>query len=300
MMEQYFGIKELYQVTLRAKTPMQFGERYIEAEEPVLYFENVSMAVLNEQQRPIMARGGWANLPHVIWEDRSEVNFSMQEGVLSSVGMGILMSANVMKMDDDTKLYVPMREEFDFDKTLDINNGTSSAPRIVLQHWPIEYPTKKIFIFEYNRHAIQKKIYGKLIKDSIGINGEPEPTLELYYDKNLQEPADDNDKHYLVDYYYEYEDKALTYLLQKERFNGLFTLEGKFYSKDENEGKNYTNIIYMPKVRIMSDINLRLGERANPTVATFNIVGLPENMGGMKKSVILEITRLNDNIDEED
>jgi len=79
-----------------------------------------------------MARGGWANLPHVIWEDRSEVNFSMQEGVLSSVGMGILMSANVMKMDDDTKLYVPMREEFDFDKTLDINNGTSSAPRIVL------------------------------------------------------------------------------------------------------------------------------------------------------------------------
>jgi len=56
----------------------------------------------------------------------------------------------------------------------------------------------------------------------------------------------------------------------------------------------------MPKVRIMSDINLRLGERANPTVATFNIVGLPENMGGMKKSVILEITRLNDNIDEED
>ena len=75
MMDQYFGIKELYEVVLRAKTPMQFGERYIEAGEPVLYFENVSMSVLNERNSLIMARGGWANMPRVIWEDRSEVQF---------------------------------------------------------------------------------------------------------------------------------------------------------------------------------------------------------------------------------
>jgi len=46
MIDQYFGTKELYEVVLRAKTPMQFGERRLEADEPVLYFENVSMSLL--------------------------------------------------------------------------------------------------------------------------------------------------------------------------------------------------------------------------------------------------------------
>ena len=95
MMDQYFGHKELYSVVLRAKNQMQFGDRYIEADEPVLYFDNVNMSLLTEQNRPIFARGGWVNMPHVIWEERQEVQFQMIEGVMSSVGMSILMSANV-------------------------------------------------------------------------------------------------------------------------------------------------------------------------------------------------------------
>jgi len=59
MIDQYFGVKELYEVVLRAKAPMKFGDRYIEADEPVLYFDNVTMSVLSEDSRPIMARGGW-------------------------------------------------------------------------------------------------------------------------------------------------------------------------------------------------------------------------------------------------
>jgi hypothetical protein len=53
----------------------------------------------------------------------------------------------------------------------------------------------------------------------------------------------------------------------------------------------------MPKVRVVSDINLRLGERADPTMSVFNIIGLPESLGGNKKSLILEITRLGEDLD---
>ena len=93
--DQNYGIKELYEVVLKAKTPMMFGSRYIEADEPVLYFENINMAVLSEQSNPIMARGGWSNMPRVIWEDRSEVQFSLKQGVMTSAGMSILLSASV-------------------------------------------------------------------------------------------------------------------------------------------------------------------------------------------------------------
>lgn len=288
MTDQYFGVKELYEVVLKANTPMQFGSRYLEEGEPVLYFENVNMALLSEHSSPIMARGGWSNMPRVIWEDRSEVSFSLTEGVMSSISMGILLSASVSEPNKTESLLVPKRE----------GPFTLENHQLELKHWPVPYTKKKTFIYEYDRDVAQRKMYGKRIygkKDPFDENIEI-PCLEVYEDKELTILADE-DKKYIVDYYYEYSNEALIYTIQKERFNGLFTLEGKFYSKDENDGLNYTNLIYMPKVRIVSDINLRLGERANPSVSEFNIIGIPENKIGNKNGLILEITRLAEDID---
>ena len=297
MMDQRFGHKELYEVVLRAKTPMQFGDRHIETDEPVLYFEDVNMSVLTEQNRPIFARGGWANMPRVIWDDRQEVQFQMVDGVMSSVGMSMLLSANVLSQQDKQPLYIHMKEG-PFEPTSlkeEIDGVEVDVPYIELKNKPIFYPEKKIFIFDYERSAIQDKIYGAYVpefQDELGIT---HYRMKLYSNKNLKEPAEKGRK-YVIDYYYKYEDEALIYSVQKERFNGLFTLEAKFYSKDENEGKRYTNVLYMPKVRIVSNINLRLGERADPTVSTFNIIGLPETVGD-QKNLIMEITRLGTDID---
>ena len=285
MIDQYFGHKELYEVVLRAKNPMQFGNRYIEAEEPVLYFDNINMSLLTEQNKPVFARGGWANMPRVIWDERSEVQFQIIDGVMSQVGMSILLGANVASKQINKPLYINKREG-----PFTMINGC-----IDLQHRPVEPNIKKTFIFDYDRDAIQEKIYGKRIEGIIDGFGNPVNRIELYKDKNLTTPAENNRK-YMVDYYYEYEDEALIYTVQKERFNGLFTLEAKFYSKDENEGQNYTNVLWMPKVRIVSNIDLRLGERADPTVSTFNIIGLPETVGDYK-NLIMDITRLNTDID---
>ena len=286
MIEQNFGHKELYSVVLRAKTPMIFGDREIVAEEPILYFDNVNMSLLNETNQPKFARGGWGNMPHVIWEDRSEITFQMIEGVMSNVGMGILMSAKVLKREHDNVIYINKKEG-----PLDLVDGC-----VILSHMPVSYNVKKTFIFDYDRKAIQQKLYGRFVDKRDPFD--PEiilPCIEIFEDKNLTIPVE-NSRKIFVDYYYEYRDEALIYSLERERFNGLFTLEGKFYSKDENEGKQYTNILYMPKVRVASNINLRLGERADPTVSTFTIIGMPEAVGN-NKNLIAEITRLNGNID---
>lgn len=287
MIDQYFGVKELYEVVLKAKVPMQFGSRRLEEGEPVLYFENVSISMLSERNSPIMARGGWSNMPRVIWEDRSEVTFSLTEGVMSSISMGILLSANMTEKQEGTSIAVPMREgPFE----LDTGGG------FYLNHYPILPPQKKVFIYEYERDVGQRKVYGTIDRTRYNpLTGEIEPYIILFDDKQKTIEADAT-KHYMVDYYYEYKDEALIYLIQKERFNGLFTLEGKFYSKDENGGLNYTNLIYMPKVRVVSDINLRLGERADPTTSVFNIVGMPEKTDD-SNNLIVRITRLNQDID---
>lgn len=279
MIDQYFGIKELYEVVLKAKTPMQFGSRRLEEGEPVLYFENISISMLSERSSPIMARGGWSNMPRVIWEDRSEVVFSLTEGVMSSISMSILLSANMSEKKEGVAILIPKREgPFELDE----------EDCFVLQHMPVFPPVKKVFIYEYERDVGQKKVYGEIVETKQNIFGESYPRIRV---KDA-----DVTKRYIVDYYYENRDEALIYLIQKERFNGLFTLEGKFYSKDENEGMNYTNLIYMPKVRVVSDINLRLGERADPTTSVFNIVGMPEKTDE-SNNLIVKIIRLNQDVD---
>ena len=270
---------------------MQFGSRYLEAQQPVLYFQNINFASLTERNSPIMAKGGWGNLPHVIWQDRAEVEFRLSEGVMSAVSMGVLLSASVAESKKNEPILVHKRQGPDVLKEGNL---------FYLKHWPVDSTVKKTFIYEYQRDVAQRKMYGERIfgmpdpfDDSV-----ERPCLKVYEDKELQILADQT-KEYIVDYYYQYTDEALIYSVQKERFNGLFTLEGKFYTKDENDGINYTNLIYMPKVRVVSDINLRLGERADPSVATFNIIGMPQNTVNSRKGLILEITRLNKNIDDE-
>lgn len=289
MLDQYYGAKELYEVVLRARTPMNFGSRYIEEGESVLYFTNITMAALREQRTPVMARGGWANLPHVIWEDSSGVEFTLTEGVVSSISMGMLLSALTLAPQPDEPLLVNKTEG---------PYSLNDEHQLFLEHWPVGRDKKKTFIFEYERDVPQRKVYGKRIPGKVDpFNTKADrPCIEVYEDKELQQLAD-LDKQYIVDYYYEYKDEALIYTVQKERFNGLFTLEGKFYQKDENDGLDYTNIIYMPKVRVVSDINLRLGERADPATSVFNIIGMPENVVGNGKNVIMKITRLSSDID---
>lgn len=281
MIDRDFGTKELYEVVLKAKTPMQFGSRYLEVGEPVLYFENIQIAMLAEKSHAIMARGGWSNMPRVIWEDRSEVTFTITKGVMSSISMGVLLSAHMAEKQKTTPLFVPKREG-----PYELENDDC----IQLTHMPIFPPQRKVFIYEYEYNIAQKKVYGEIVNITHNAHGEELPIIRI---KNA-----DRTKRYIVDYYYQYNDESIEYLVQKNRFNGLFTLEGKFYSKDENEGRRYTNLVYMPKVRVVSDINLRLGERADPTTSVFTIIGLPE-ITEDSDNLIVKVQRLNEDIDSD-
>lgn len=96
-----------------------------------------------------MARGGWANLPRVIWEDRSEVTFTLSEGVMSSISMGILLSANVTNATKEKALDISKREgPFTLVPYMD---GDKEVKVLYLMNEPVLYPEKKTFIFEYAR-----------------------------------------------------------------------------------------------------------------------------------------------------
>jgi hypothetical protein len=141
---------------------------------------------------------------------------------------------------------------------------------------------KKFFAFYYDLNNIQKKI-------------EVKPTI---IDEKLRIISFGKEyayKNILCDYYFNYNKDVILYSMARERFTNLYSLEATFLMKDENDGLLHTGLLRMPKVRVVSNINLRMGERADPSVSTFNIIAIPESKGN-RESVVCEVLYLDEDI----
>ena len=167
---------------------------------------------------------------------------------MSDIGFALISNAKVITKSSGLKLARSEKIELD-------ENGKG----IFHKYLPCE--DKPIYCFLYDNRLIQKKIAPQTINYEDGV-------IEFgkqYHDSTV-----------IVDYYFDYEDSANIYILEKDRFNGLFELEGRFYRKGEEDGINRTTLFRLPKVRINSNLSLQLGELASPSISTFNIIATPQ------------------------
>ena len=57
--------------------------------------------------------------------------------------------------------------------------------------------------------------------------------------------------------------------------NGYMKLTAKMRLKDDTTGQIKTGILEIPRVRLMSNLSMRLGVNITPMVSTFNLQGEP-------------------------
>jgi hypothetical protein len=100
-----------------------------------------------------------------------------------------------------------------------------------------------------------------------------------------------------VDFQYNYTNGATIMTVGHKLINGFLYLEGKTRVKDDITGKTHTAILRIPRLKLVSDLSMRLGREAGPLLANFSAVGYPEGGGRDKK--VMEMLFLNDDIDAE-
>ena len=264
---QEMGIKDLEHVVLKARDHITLGDRSYVPGEPILYFENIQIALLSENTRMVAAQGGYLNQPRVIWEDRDNTTFQFSNGTLNQLSLNMLLEANMLH---EMEVFVPHHDVYELDE-----EGKIWLPYEINK-------TRKRFYSLFERDNLQNKI--KPISEEI-IDGQTLVTFDPIYEN----------KTIVTDYYFIPKKGAITYTMDRERKPNLYTLEATFYLKDENEGLLHTGILEMPKVYIMSNINLRMGERADPTVGTFRIVAMPDNLDN-HEATVCRITYLDEDI----
>ena len=258
-MTNEFNFKELYEVSLKSTLPIEVSGTKLEAGETIASFDRIQIANFQEIKSVASANGGWDNRAHIFWETTKEVKISFSQGVFSKIQLALMANAQLINNEGEQIIPINKREEFESDEHGKVVIGrTLRGP-----------------VFVYDK-TTGKKITGwTQTTDSIMLN-------EAY-------------KSVVVDYWYDYDNGCQIMTVGRPLTQGYLSLCGKMRVKDDVTGKVKTGIIKIPKLRLMSDLSMRVGSDAIPQVGRLDAVAVPE--GGRGQSKVMEIIFLNDDID---
>ena len=257
-MTNELNFKELYEVSLKSTLPIEVSGTKIEAGETIASFDKIQIANFQEVKSVASANGGWDNRAHIFWETTKEVKINFSQGIFSKIQLALMTNAQLINNEGEQIVPINKREEFESDE-----HGKVVIGRTLREP-----------VFVYDK-ATGKKITGwTSTTDSIMLN-------EAY-------------KSVIVDYWYDYDNGCQIMTVGRPLTQGYLSLVGKMRVKDDVTGKVRTGIIKIPKLRLMSDLSMRVGSDAIPQVGRLDAVAVPE--GGRGQSKVMEIIFLNDDI----
>lgn len=260
-MDEQFSFKDFENVTLKATYDMEIGNRHISKGEIITKFDKIQIAGLEPNIKRTSANGGFDNRAHVFWETMKEISLVFSQGVFNKTQFALLLNSKILDSESIAPVAITEMEALESDE-----NG-----QIQLKYAPV----RDLFI--YNTETGEKIVEYTIEDNIITISS-----------------------HYLpvtVAYVYEYIDGAQVMQLGQNLFNGYVELEGRTRIKDDTTGRVVTGIIKIPRLKLMSNMSIRLGAQANPLVATFNAIGVP--VGSRGNSYVSELCLLNDDIESD-
>ena len=262
-MNTEFGLKELYDLTLKATYPIEMEGRKFEPGEVIARFDKIQIANFRELTSRISANGGKQNPALVVWEDPKEIQLNFTQGIFSKRQFALLSNANLLKSAPADKILVSARFVGESDEKGKIQLNKEKVANV----------------FVYNAKTFEKinPINVDLEKGVITIG-------DVYCDVE-------------IDFQYEYANDVSVINIGQKLIGGFLLLEGKTRVKDDITGKTHTAILRIPRLKLVSDLSMRLGREAGPLLANFSAVGYPTGNGKDKK--VMEMLFLNDDIDAE-
>ena len=258
-----FGLKELTDLTLKATYPIEMDGRKFEPGEVIARFDKIQLANFKEITSRVSANGGFDNRAHVIWEDPKEIQLNFTQGIFSKRQFALLSNSRLLQKKEEACILLPEHFIGESDEEGRISVGKQNIRNV----------------FVYNAKTFER------INPKIIDLGRGEIVIEQSY-------CDVE-----VDFYYCYQNPTSSIVIGQKLIQGYLLLEGKSRVKDDITGKTHTAILRIPRLKLVSDLSMRLGREANPVLANFSAVGLP--IGGKGSKQIMELLFLNDDIDAE-
>ena len=258
-MTNELNFKELYSVSLKATQIIEVGGTRIEPGETIASFDKIQIANFQEIKSVVSANGGYGNSALIYWDSTKELKISFAQGVFSKTQFALMNNISLIQNEGNETIPVSTRKEYESDK-----DGVVYTGRVLREP-----------IFVYDKNTGEKLTDWTYLAQSIYLK---QPYREV-----------------VIDYWFDYYNGFTKFKVGRPLTNGYLSLTGKMRVKDDTTGKVVTGIISIPKLRLMSDLSIRVGSDAIPQVGRLDAVAVPEGARGQSK--VMEIIFLNDDID---
>jgi hypothetical protein len=269
-----YGIREICDVVLKAKSKMVVGNKVFYKDEPVIYFDSLKTSTMEGAATTVYAQGGRGNSRLVAWEGERTVTFTMEDALISTVGLAILTGADVIAAEKEA----------------------------VIQHIS---ETKKVktggkIELTYGVHVADKGdyIYVMVLDDNGNVASEPylytgtEGSREITM-KTTGYNADTLAENtiVLVDYYTMRDSGATQIDITPDKFGGNFYLEASTLFRDTN-GVDMPAEFIIPNCKVQSNFTFTMASSGDPSTFTFTMDAFPDYTRWNKEKKVLSAIQI--------
>lgn len=288
-----FGVREICDVVLKAKTTQRIGNKIFYANEPVIYFDTLKTSSMEGAATTVYAQGGKGNSRLVAWEGERTVTFTMEDALISPEGFMILSGAGLIDASAAKPVYQHVTE------TVDASDVTISAEGDEIQIKISKIPYLPATGNENYAYVMFKKdgqivsepyipIHEELVADDNGdiiLRVASHPTYQRIDDDretavspnytvtDTPHPVDYDSV--LVDYYVARESDAQQIEITADKFGGNYYLEASTLFRDQN-GVDMPAEFIIPNCKIQSNFTFTMASSGDPSTFTFTMDAFPD------------------------
>ena len=265
-----FGVREICNVVFKAADKRTIGSKTFEKGQPVIYFDSLKTSTMEQATTTVYAQGGRGNTRLVAWEGEKTLTFTMEDALISEMGLAILAGANLYEAKEGDTLLVHVTETT-------VTGKVSKAPAKADEG-------KNLGI----------KFYALELDDNGDVTGAP---IAVTIDDSMKVTGIEEGKIYLVDYYTEKKSGAYQIDIEPQCFGGNFYIEADTLFRD-TKGTDHAAQFVIPNGKIQSNFTLSMASSGDPSTFTFTVDAFPGYVNGdMTKKVMATIQVIGD--DEE-
>lgn len=244
-----FGVREICDVTFKAKSNIKIGTADFKMGQPVLYIDSAKTSTIEGAATTVYAQGGRGNSRLIAWEGEKTLTFTVEDALLSPIGFAVLSGAGLLNAEDagETGVMVhnTVKSVIKEGKVDRISDAVTAAPVFVMK---LE-----------NDGTMGAFISGASVEDgAIKVTG-----------------LADGDAVF-VDYYSKKTEKVTELQIDAENFAGYYYVEAATLYREESTGKDFPAEITFPKVKIQSNFTFTMASSGDPSTFTFTMDAMPD------------------------
>lgn len=264
-----FGVREICNVVFKATTTRKIGTKTFAKGQPVMYFDSLKTSTMEQATTTVYAQGGRGNTRLVAWEGEKTLTFTMEDALISEMGLAILAGANLYEAKEGDTLLVHVTETTNTGK---VTKAAATGTDLGV----------KFYALEMNETG---DIVGNPIEVTIASDGKISGT------------GITDGKVYLVDYYTEKQSGAVQIDIEPQSFGGNFYIEADTLFRD-TDGADHAAQFVIPNGKIQSNFTLTMASSGDPSTFTFTVDAFPGYVNGdLTKKVMATIQIITDDED---